>query len=328
MSSRLTAVAVASTILGTTWTWNRPAGDLPAFVNAGNAVLAGGSPYLSAHPNANPPVSLPLCAGLAALGDAAAVGLIAASLLAGALTCAVLGRRASVPLLALAPFWLTLAWGQVYMLLLPLAAIAYARTGLARALALGLLVAVKPQLGPALPALFLAGERRTAVGAALVAAGAWALPAAVWGIDIYVDWLAAAQGIANANANPSFLAGLSGVWHTFNLPWFEGVAASVLALGLLGCWRLQLSARDAIGVGIALGLLCAPVVWTAYGLFLLPWLVRRPALVVALSLPVWALASYGPGYVYTAVWLAFIGAIALPAFHVARATVAEPLAER
>jgi hypothetical protein len=92
----------------------------------------------------------------------------------------------------------TITVGQIYGLLVLLAALAYCfhqrRQPVAAAIAIGLLVAVKPTMAFLLPFLWLAHHRRIAWVATGVTCIASALPVLFYGPGIYTQWVAALLG--------------------------------------------------------------------------------------------------------------------------------------
>ncbi|MEJ0045746.1 MAG: hypothetical protein WDN04_06205 [Rhodospirillales bacterium] len=134
---------------------------------------------------------------------------------------------------------------------------------------IGLLVAAKPNfaLWPAF--LLLAGERRPAVIALLIAAGLSLLPAALYGTQ------STASGLAAIAADRHWMltteASLHGVGARLGLP-LVGTVLSVVLIGA-GCvlvLRRRPSSMAASGLALAIGIVASPLAWADYLVFLLP----------------------------------------------------------
>jgi hypothetical protein len=193
---------------------------------------------------------------------------------------------------ALAGFWDTLFLGQIYLPLVFAAVAAWLLlergAGLAAGVLIGLVVAMKPNflVWPAL--LFLSGHRVPALAAVGTAVLISAVPLAVFGPEIYRQWL---ELVLSDRERAFFLTNAS----------FAGLAARagvpalglVLSLGLLaGLAAWAVLRRPSVGRASALALvaslLASPLGWIQYTLFLLPvflshW--ERPAMrLIALPL--------------------------------------------
>ncbi len=179
---------------------------------------------------------------------------------------------------AFTPFWLVLYFNQVHVALLALALPALygfrRERDVAAALAIGLLVAIKPNFAvwPAL--LFLAGYRRAGVTAFASAAAFSALPAIFFGPGIYAEWF---RSVTTAHTQVANVQNIS-LWATPSLwgaPWLAPVLPVIL-LAALAMWayRVRPPAGEIYGPAVAGALLASPIVWGTYALLLLPWFFR------------------------------------------------------
>ncbi len=175
---------------------------------------------------------------------------------------------------ALAGFWDALALGQVYEPLVLATVVAWLlleknRTNWAGVL-IGLVVAVKPNFAvwPAL--LLLSGYVRPAIIGGVTAAVVSAIPALVFGVQVYQQWfslLASDSGRAAflTNASLNGLATRTGL-HVFG----SALAAGLVCASALWAWRQQRDVTDLSAIALLVALLAAPVAWVHYTLFLLP----------------------------------------------------------
>ncbi len=316
--------------------------DFGSFVASGRAAAEGGNPYgihpLTFHvslpgfeawnPNLNPPISAILFQAFdwaePALSfriwwwvSVALYGLVVAllALRYGGSP----GRAAVIALwaLGLAGFWDTLVLGQIYIPLVLAGVAAWLLLERGQAVAagvlIGLVVAMKPNFAvwPAL--LFLAGHLRPALAAGVTAALASALPLAVYGPEIYRQWLALVASDADRAAfltNASF-AGLAA---RIGLPGLAmPVAILLLAGGALWAWRRRPDMMRASGIALIVSLLASPLAWIHYTLFLAPVLLARwerltarlvaglllvpvPFIIEGFGKPAWIQASVGSLY--------------------------------
>jgi hypothetical protein len=262
-----------------------------------------------AFPNLSPPVSVLLFQQIAWLDPALLFRILyALSLALYLLTLIALDRTypdRSTTLrvlwaLAIFPLWFTLGVGQVQVALLALAATVWLalharRDGLA-GLALGVLVAWKPNflLWPIL--LYLAGRRRTSLLSVAVTSLLSLWPTLVYGPSIYREWLeASAQTTAGIGGYGlvSFLA------RDLGAPWLGLPLSVAFALGAVA-WagRARPSAQRAGEVALVVSLFALPVTNAAYLLLLVPiFLSRRwtesTAVAAFLLLVPWPLVTGG-----------------------------------
>jgi len=277
-----------------------PLNDFGSFWASGKAANAGLNPYAvypgtfhspgtgHVHPNLNPPVSLLLFAPLAQLDPQATLtALWWGGLVVYAAIVVLTLRRHAPPnalvlgawALALPALWDGLRLGQVYVLLFAGVALVWylieeERPSLA-AVAIGCLVALKPNLllWPAL--LFVAGHRRMAAIAALSFAGLSALPILFFGPEVYVQWLEMLLGDIGgrsgyfANVTVVSIGVRAGSHLTGGM-----LAALVFAWAVLEARRHALSATQAGALAIGVAILVSPVAWLHYLLLLVPALLR------------------------------------------------------
>jgi hypothetical protein len=292
-----------------------PAGvllDFGSFYESGAAARAGNDPYglypLTFHvvfgsvdiwnPNLNPPAALPLFDLLSRLDPNFAFRLWwCVSFGSFALTVALLVKRLAgdawvLPTLwaaALAGFCDTMVLGQIYTPLALAAALGWLwmeRRPWLAGLAIGVLVAVKPNflVWPVL--LVLAGHRRPALGALLSFAVLSAFPVALYGPTVYRQWADVVAGdvvgrvIFLSNASLAGLLLRAGVERT--------VATALGFLTLLPlawiAWRRRPDGHAASALGLVGGIVASPIAWVHYTLFLMPLFLaapRRPLRVAA-----------------------------------------------
>jgi hypothetical protein len=128
----------------------------------------------------------------------------------------------------------------------------------AAGLALGVLVAIKPNFGLALLILALAGHRRVAGWGAAAAAGLSLLPLAIYGPDVYDLWLAAVR----ADLHWVYWADASIIGFSTRMgdrP-FGILAAALLAVACVAAARRPgATVMDAAYLGLAASILCSPL---------------------------------------------------------------------
>ncbi len=305
----------------------------------------------NADPNLNPPVVLLAFEPLSRLDPLSSRrAWYVLSLAFAVLAVAALARaypRFSSPwrvlwVLAFAGTWFTLQMGQLYTLLMLLAAGAWLllRRGkqVPAGILLGILVAVKPQFGLWPLLLLLAGLWPAALSAASVAVILSVLPILRFGPGIYRSWLGATSLVSTAfsvNASiPGLFARLGLCW-----PGAQGPAGNVLSLAgfalaaalVVGVcalvWRAAPAIDDICGLALVAALLASPIAWVGYTCLLAPVFLSRPwkpALVVAallLLVPapiVWAAGDasqqllLASGMVYLSAMLLVLWAVGAP----------------
>jgi Glycosyltransferase family 87 len=189
-------------------------------------------------------------------------------------------------------FWLlfsiptinTLVIGQIYGLPFFLCALAWLlikrNNEVGAAIAIGVFVAIRPTMvfWPVL--LFLAGHRKLAIRSIATTAVLYVLPLPIYGLTIYREWFAALRSDQHG-VSPLNIA-IDPVLSRLGLHSFGVLIAIVLAV-LLGWWAYKKSPNliSVSGAGICAGILCAPLAWFYYVLFLAPLFAARPWRLIA-----------------------------------------------
>jgi hypothetical protein len=178
----------------------------------------------------------------------------------------------------LAGAWHTIVLGQVYTVLLLLAVLGWIwlRQGkpIHAGIAIGLLVALKPNFAIWILFLIVSGFTLTSAVSLLTALVMSVVPLILYGPNIYTQWLEASALQRETLIMPgnSSLAGL--------VARFDGVSAGIV-IGLLAVLALLILARyrPAVGMekpevisalGLLASLLASPIAWTGYTILLLP----------------------------------------------------------
>jgi len=190
-----------------------------------------------------------------------------------------LQARQAVWLLLGSPATVTVWCGQIYGLLFFLSTLAWffnkKGRNVAAALAIGLAVAIKPTLVLWLVILFIAGHRKLAMRSATVSAISYAIPLVIYGPTIYREWLAVLHDDfhwmipTNMSLIPFFTRiGLR----------FVGiiVAVSIASAIAIWCYKMRPDFVAASGLGICAAILCGPLAWHQYIIFLGSFFVSRP----------------------------------------------------
>jgi hypothetical protein len=276
--------------------------DFGSFVASGAAARDGLNPYgtypLTFHvsfpgfeawnPNLNPPISA-LLFQVFGLADPHVAFRIwwGISVACYAVTLLLLVRRygGDRPLvmvvwaLALAGFWDTLVLGQIYLplVLAGIGALLLLERGstVAAGVLIGIIVSIKPNflVWPCL--VLLAGHWRPFLVSCITAAVIAMIPLALYGPEVYRQWLALVTSDAKRLA---FLtnASLAGLAARLGAP-FAGLMLSLVLLAgasLWSAWRRP-GVIAASELGIVVALLASPLAWIHYTLFLLPFLLAR-----------------------------------------------------
>lgn len=245
-----------------------------------------GAPQIAGDINLNPPFMLPLFQVLAHLTlPQFTVVWTAGSFLLLMFTVSLLlvhnpmmQTRQMLWLLLASPMTDTLLSGQIYFVLLLLAALAWIWLDdgreLPAAVMIGLLVALRPTLLFCPAFLFLAGQRRLALRSLAVTLTVSVVPILLYGPGIYREWLAALSHdphwVFTANiAIPALFRRLGLYPVGIALAFATAVALAVFVR------RKKPDANTAIGIGYCAGILCAPLAWSAYAILLAPGFVSR-----------------------------------------------------
>lgn len=271
--------------------------DFGSFIASGRAARERLDPYgvypLSFHVvfpgfeswnrNLNPPISVPVFALFDRLNPHAAFRLWwAVSLVGYAAAVLLLVRRYArdgwlVPTLwafALAGFWDTLVLGQIYVPLVLAAVGAWLllerRDDIAAGVLIGIVVAVKPNFAVWPGLLLLAGHRRPALSAAATAVLLSLVPVALYGPEIYRQWL---DVIAANGGGTGFLTNASLAALALRLDAGAiglALGAALLAAMALWAWRARPAPLAASALGLIGAVAASPIAWVHYTLFLLP----------------------------------------------------------
>jgi len=181
--------------------------------------------------------------------------------------------------LALAGFWDTLVLGQIYLplVLAGIGALLLLERGaaIAAGVLIGLVVSIKPNFLVWPCFLLLAGHWRPSLVSGATAAAIAAIPLALYGSEVYRQWLALVTSDADRVA---FLtnASLAGLTARLGAPFAGLVLSLVLIAGasVWSAWRRP-GVVQASEAGIVVALLASPLAWIHYTLFLLPFLMAR-----------------------------------------------------
>lgn len=312
---------------------------------SGNAAAQGVDPY-AAYPltwitefgvldlNLNPPTLLPLLQAISYFEPVTGARVWAfAGLLLFLCTLAVLfsdekyGRqRRQVGWVFLAPALLdTISLGQIYSLLFVFAVAGWLLLEkgkeVAAGVAIGLLVAVKPNFGVWILFLLLGGYWRAPLLAVITGFLLVGVSIAIYGPAVYLQWLSAV--FADAHAMSYTDVSVQGYMARLGLPALGKVIAGALLLGsAVWVWRQRLTVLDTSKLAIIVAILASPLAWFHYTLFLLPAIVRNrwgnlmtgaalllfmPVLIPieAMRGPSW-LAPFGGGIYFAGVCLMFL----------------------
>ncbi len=305
---------------------NRRTLDLDALWASGYAYRQGLSPYTDPNtivstdgplgPNANPPLFLLIFVPLSYLNGDGAYRLMHHLSLALYILCVIFltvcaSRRPRARqvawALAMAAPWYTIQYGQVYILLLPLAVGAWwclaGERYVAAGVLLGVLAALKPNyaLWPAL--LLLSGYRVTGLAAGMVTVALSALALLLFGPSAYQEWLAVGRGFAEVSRILPIDMSLFTLAARFGLPSWAAypLAAALLAVAAWLAWRLRPPAHAVSALAIATALVASPRAWLGYAVLLLPLFLTRPwswplriaaGLLLAPASVVWIIAEH------------------------------------
>jgi Glycosyltransferase family 87 len=189
-------------------------------------------------------------------------------------------------------FWLlfsvptlsTLVLGQIYGLPFFLSTLAWLffrkNNKVGAAIAIGMFVAIRPTMvfWPLL--LMAAGHWKLAIRSLGVVAILYALPLPIYGLTVYREWFAALRSDNHGaiRMNIAIIPVLSRFG--FHL---AGIVIAIAVAVLLGWWAWKKSPDfiSVSGAGICAGILCAPLAWFHYVIFLAPLFVARPWRLIA-----------------------------------------------
>jgi hypothetical protein len=276
----------------------------PLFWASGAAASRGANPYLAypetyashmtisgqvrpvAEINLNPPCVLPLFQLLARLPieQFAHVWAVGSFLLLLATVALVMWNRPNLQhrqivwLLLSAPVLLTLMGCQMYFLLFFLCTVAliFVESGheIPAAVAIGIVVAFKPTMAYWPLFLFLSGFKRIATWACVVALAVGLGPLAFYGPEVYREWLQAVA-IDKHWMFPTDIA-IPAYFARLGLSTF-GIALAVATAAFLS-WTVYKTKPGFItvsGLALCAAVLCAPLSWADYALFVTPFFVSH-----------------------------------------------------
>lgn len=187
-------------------------------------------------------------------------------------------KRQILWLLLAAPVFDTLLGTQLYFVLFLFAALALVfldsdHAG-AAAIAIGLVVAIKPTTAFWPLFLYLAGYRKLALRSCGVTLVASAAPLLLYGPSVYREWFSA---IAK---DPHWIfpgnIALPAVFARLGLPSL-GFALAVILAALLtvAVWKTKPEFTTVSGIALCAAILCAPFAWVDYALLVAPYFVSR-----------------------------------------------------
>ena len=236
--------------------------------------------------NLNPPCVLPLLQLLSHLS----IHRFTVVWIAGVWLCLALGitlifidrpllqKRQILWLSVSMPPLLALSFGQVYGPLFLLSAVAlflYERNKkLLAAVAIGILISIRPTMAVWPLFLFITGHRKVAAVAMSIGTVLYALPVALYGEIVYRQWFLALDNDIHwmSPANIGFIAVLSRIG--FRL---AGVILATAAFCAIAAWvyKYKTGFIATSGAALCIGILCAPIGWSWYILFAAPFFVAR-----------------------------------------------------
>lgn len=283
--------------------------DFGSFIAAGREAAQGNNPYTAdsplvyrlesqisgrsvPSPNLNPPISLLLFAPLANLDPLLAANgwRLASAILYAAgilLLAAAYPRAVSLPRIlwavSLAGFWHTLAVGQIYVLLLipSIAVWMLSERGyrIPAGIALGMIVALKPNFVLWLGLLAVSGNFIVALWAAATGLAISLLPLLRYGPVVYEQWFSALSGYPEIGlliAGNSSFASLTARFGLAGAGVLLAVSFAAIALYFTRTRSgLQLSRIHTLG--IVGSLLISPFSWVGYTILTLPIFLSREA---------------------------------------------------
>lgn len=283
-------------------------GDWDIFIASGRLALLGQNPYAVA--NLTPPFFLPLFEWFSTLPAPLTLWTLLSVLTYAACLLVLYQEERDKRVflcMACAGLWQTLYLGQIYALLLALVMALYVglkhRNHRLAAVALGLLIAVKPNLALVLIFLCCASHYRLALSALLVCLATYAVSLVAFGFTIYTHWLhllLTAQPLGNANnlSLPNLLLGFP--------PLELVLIPACLIAGLAWAYVDKPTPGDVLAVGLWLALWLSPLMWLGYAILLIPFSYRtapRAALALFAVPPYLAYAVWGLGLLYPLAWL-------------------------
>jgi hypothetical protein len=232
-------------------------------------------------------------------------------------------------ILAMGAVWYTFHLGQIYMILLFCASLAWMamrkHNWLVAGISIGVICAIKPNL-LVWPGLLIAGKSKKIGLTAFATTGLLsAIPLLLQGPIIYREWLAACRGF-----NGYELPGNASLLAMFSRAGFPqaGFALTVLLLAAVTVWVFITKPEPlyASEIGILASLIAGPISWLGYTILLIPVLYGKSMssltriACVLLCIPVWvAMANADTSRLtYILLWAPNIYAIGLLAYNAIR----------
>ncbi|HTZ72253.1 MAG TPA: glycosyltransferase family 87 protein [Acetobacteraceae bacterium] len=226
-------------------------------------------------------------------------------------------------ILLMVPVRDTIWRAQIYALVLVCAALGWValkqRRDVVAGLAIGVLVAMKPNFAYWPIYLLLARRRRVALIAAVTVAVLALLPTISEGVGVYAAWL----GVVRLDRHWLFTTDISlvGMFHRVGMLAVGQILAGLLAvLGGILVYRRRPEAIEASALALGMGIVAAPLAWSYYTVVLIPALVddcwgpltRVAAALLMVPVAVPLTAMLGPP------WLQFLATLipALPVWFV------------
>lgn len=275
--------------------------DFGSFIAAAKGATAGQDPYgvdsplvyraksddakrVLPSPNLNPPISILLFTPLARVDPVTAVtGWRVATLLLFGVALLILAKtypNPKIPIrilwaLSLAGFWQTLALGQIYapILILLLGAWVLTEKGHHKfaGLALGVMIAIKPNFAFWLALLALAGYTVTVLTALVVALLLSLLPLFIYGPGLYQQWLTALSRYPSMGLLIAGNTSFQSLTARFGWP-LLGTALSLLFIGgsFYFAYHNKNRRSELNTLGIVGSLLVSPFSWAGYTMLTLP----------------------------------------------------------
>jgi hypothetical protein len=305
---------------------DRPLMDFGSFYAAGLKIQNGDNPYdpNSAYifdvvfpkvnaggkmVNLNPPISVALFSVLARFDPAQTIQVwrtvsfliyVICALALARLYRQTLTAAKFIWAFALAGFWHTLVLGQIYVFLLAFATAAWyfmkKEMPIMAGIALGAVIAMKPNFALWAIFLFFAGQWMLCIAATISAVVISAIPILLYGVDIYAQWIEA-SAVEHATLIMPGNNSMMGLTARFDLDG-AGILLGILIAVLLlyRSTRLPTQSFERLesvsSMGILAALLASPIAWTGYTILLLPaffsfkkWTPLIIAAAVILSIP-------------------------------------------
>ncbi len=213
----------------------------------------------------------------------------------------------------LAGLWHTLTLGQVYILLLFLTAAGWIflqkEKYILAGIAIGLVVAIKPNFAIWILFLFVAGYYKTTITSVITCLVVSIIPVITYGTEVYSQWLEASSTPRETLIMPGNNS-ILGLTARFGDSWVGVVLSILLVFVLLALTRREITKdmekfEQASALGLIASLLASPISWTGYTLLLLPifFSLRQWTFPVKLSA---AILSVPIGFVLQTFYTSFI----------------------